>query len=243
MNMKKRSLIAMLVVFFIASNASITKGQNTNVIPDGVKSFKDSVSYMIGLDIAQNLKRGKIEIVDQWLLQGLRDALDGKDSLVPQQVKDGVIQRWQAEQQKKQAEETAKKSAIAKAEGKAFLEKNKKEKGVKELPSGLQYKVVTEGKGAHPKATDKVKVHYHGTLVNGTVFDSSVQRGEPVTFPLNQVIKGWTEGVQLMTPGSKYVFYIPSDLAYGDREVSVIPAGSTLIFEVELLDILPADAK
>ncbi len=241
--MKKRSFIAMLVVFFIAGNVSLTKGQNTNVIPDGVKSFKDSVSYMIGLDIAQNLKRGKIEIVNQWLLQGLKDALDGKDSLVSQQIKDGVIQRWQAEQQKKQTEETAKKSAVAKAEGKAFLEKNKKEKGVKELPSGLQYKVVTEGKGVHPKATDKVKVHYHGTLVNGTVFDSSVQRGEPVTFPLNQVIKGWTEGVQLMTPGSKYVFYIPSDLAYGDREVSVIPAGSTLIFEVELLDILPADAK
>jgi FKBP-type peptidyl-prolyl cis-trans isomerase len=103
----------------------------------------------------------------------------------------------------------------------------------------LQYKIVKQGVGEHPKATDKVKVHYHGTLIDGTVFDSSVQRGEPISFGLNQVIPGWTEGVQLMNPGAKFIFYIPSNLAYGDREAGAIAPGSTLIFEVELFEINP----
>ncbi len=119
----------------------------------------------------------------------------------------------------------------------AFLAENKKKEGVIETASGLQYKVVTMGTGAKPSATDRVKVHYHGTLLDGTVFDSSVERGEPITFGLNQVIAGWTEGVQLMPIGSKFIFYIPSNLAYGDRAAGSIKPGSTLIFEVELLDI------
>ncbi|MEG1762958.1 MAG: FKBP-type peptidyl-prolyl cis-trans isomerase, partial [Bacteroidales bacterium] len=118
---------------------------------------------------------------------------------------------------------------------------NKKVKGVTTTASGLQYKIVKETKGPKPLATDKVKVHYVGTLLDGTEFDSSIGRGEPITFPLNQVIPGWTEGVQLMSVGSKYIFYIPSNLGYGDRAVSVIPAGSTLTFEVELLEINPAE--
>ena len=125
-----------------------------------------------------------------------------------------------------------------KAKGAAFLAENKKKEGVVETASGLQYKVVKMGTGAKPTATDKVKVHYHGTLLDGTVFDSSVERGQPITFPLNQVIAGWTEGVQLMPVGSKFIFYIPSNLAYGDRAAGdKIKPGSTLIFEVELLDI------
>ena len=114
---------------------------------------------------------------------------------------------------------------------------NSKQANVTETPSGLQYTVLTEGNGATPKATDTVKVHYHGTLLNGTVFDSSVQRGEAISFPLNQVIAGWTEGLQTMKVGGKTRFYIPSELAYGDQAVGNIPAGSTLIFEVELLGI------
>ena len=120
--------------------------------------------------------------------------------------------------------------------GQDFLEKNKEKAGVVALPSGLQYEILVEGNGPRPVATNKVTCHYHGTLIDGTVFDSSVQRGQPATFPLNGVIKGWTEGVQLMPAGSKWRFYIPPHLAYGDRQASVqIGPGSTLIFDVELI--------
>lgn len=122
--------------------------------------------------------------------------------------------------------------------GQEFLEANKEKPGVVSLPSGLQYEVMTEGTGPKPSATNKVTCHYHGTLIDGTVFDSSVKRGQPATFPLNMVIKGWTEGLQLMPQGSKWRFFIPADLGYGDRQVSAqIGPNSTLIFEVELLSI------
>jgi FKBP-type peptidyl-prolyl cis-trans isomerase len=139
----------------------------------------------------------------------------------------------------KEIEETQKQLANAEKEaGVKFLQENKTKEGVVETKSGLQYKVVTMGDGAKPSATDTVKVHYHGTLIDGTVFDSSVQRGEAIEFPLNRVIKGWTEGLQLMPIGSKFIFYIPSELAYGEASPSpLIKPNSTLIFEVELLDI------
>ena len=122
--------------------------------------------------------------------------------------------------------------------GQEYLALNRVKLGVTELPSGLQYEVMTEGDGVKPKATDKVTCHYHGTLIDGTVFDSSVKRGQPATFPLNAVIKGWTEGLQLMTTGSKWRFFIPSQLGYGDRQISAqIGPNSTLIFEVELLSV------
>ncbi len=122
--------------------------------------------------------------------------------------------------------------------GEDFLEQNKKREGVITTPSGLQYEVLSEGSGAKPKATDKVKCHYHGTLINGTIFDSSVQRGQPATFPLNMVIKGWTEALQLMSVGSKYRLFLHPSLAYGERQTgSLIGPNSTLIFDVELLDI------
>lgn len=122
--------------------------------------------------------------------------------------------------------------------GQEFLDANKEKPGVVSLPSGLQYEVITEGTGSKPAATNKVTCHYHGTLIDGTVFDSSVKRGQPATFPLNMVIKGWTEGLQLMPQGSKWRFFIPADLGYGDRQVSAeIGPNSTLIFEVELLGI------
>jgi FKBP-type peptidyl-prolyl cis-trans isomerase FklB len=122
--------------------------------------------------------------------------------------------------------------------GQDFLEANKQKTGIVALPSGLQYEVIKEGTGAKPSATDKVTCHYHGTLIDGTIFDSSVQRGQPATFPLNMVIKGWTEGLQLMPQGSKWRFFIPADLGYGDRQVSAqIGPNSTLVFEVELLGI------
>lgn len=131
------------------------------------------------------------------------------------------------------------KAAANLKEGEDFLEQNKKREGVKTTPSGLQYEVIKEGSGAKPKATDKVKCHYHGTLINGTIFDSSVQRGQPATFPLNMVIKGWTEALQLMSEGSKYRLFLHPSLAYGERQTgSVIGPNSTLIFDVELLQIV-----
>ena len=134
--------------------------------------------------------------------------------------------------------EARKAGAENRAAGTAFLEKNQREEGVKTTASGLQYKVLQTGSGAErPSARDTVKVHYHGTLIDGTVFDSSVARGEPVSFPLNQVIRGWTEGLQLMVPGEKTRFFIPPDLAYGDRNMGAIGPGSVLIFDVELLGI------
>ncbi|WP_341840458.1 FKBP-type peptidyl-prolyl cis-trans isomerase [Chitinophaga caseinilytica] len=130
------------------------------------------------------------------------------------------------------------KSAANLKAGQDFLAANKEKPGITALPSGLQYEILTEGSGPKPSATSKVTCHYHGTLIDGTVFDSSVQRGQPATFPLNMVIKGWTEGLQLMPQGSKWRFFIPADLAYGDRQVSAqIGANSTLIFDVELLGI------
>jgi FKBP-type peptidyl-prolyl cis-trans isomerase len=198
----------------------------------------DSISYLIGADIGHNLLNNSIEFKAELLFKGIEDAIKNIDSLtVSTQKKNECLGKWQQDRSKKLQEEKAKKSEGAKIAGAAFLEKNKTAEGVKVTASGLQYKVIKEGSGEHPKATDKVKVHYHGTLIDGTVFDSSVQRGEPISFGLNQVIPGWTEGVQLMTPGSKYIFYIPSNLAYGDREAGKIPPGSTLIFEVELFNI------
>jgi FKBP-type peptidyl-prolyl cis-trans isomerase len=132
---------------------------------------------------------------------------------------------------------TEKEAQKNKEDGEKFLENNKKDSNVKVTASGLQYKVVTEGKGVKPNPTDKVKVHYRGTLLDGTVFDSSYERGQPIEFELNKVIKGWTEGLQLMTVGSKYILYIPYDLAYGTRGNGSIKPYSTLIFEVELLDV------
>jgi FKBP-type peptidyl-prolyl cis-trans isomerase FkpA len=153
-----------------------------------------------------------------------------------------LIKRFQTMAQQRQEENIAREASFNKFITKDLMEKNLKEdKEVVQTASGLQYKVLVQGKGPKPTATDKVKVHYVGTLYDGTVFDSSIQRGEPITFPLNQVIKGWTEGLQLMNVGSKYKFWIPSELAYGDRPVGQVPksAGSMLIFEVELIAINP----
>ena len=225
------SISALILLISLSVNAQ----KNKTVV---LTSTADSISYLIGADIGHNLVTNAIDFKSELLFKGIEDAVKNMDTLVVSKLKkDEVLGKWQQERMKKQEKEKSKKSEGAKKLGTAFLAKNKTAEGVKELPSGLQYKVIKEGSGVHPKATDKVKVHYHGTLIDGSVFDSSVERGEPISFRLNQVIPGWTEGVQLMTPGSKYVFYIPSNLAYGDREAGKIPPGSTLIFEVELFSI------
>src|SRR5947207_7906290 len=203
-----------------------------------LKDQKDKVSYSIGMQIGFNLGRQKVDVNPDVLAAGIKDAIAGKPQLTPDQVKD-IMAQFEKDMELKQKELGEKN----KTEGTKYLEENKKKAGVKTTASGLQYKVVKDGSGAQPKATDTVTVNYRGTLINGTEFDSSYKRGQPATFPVNGVIKGWTEALQLMKVGSKYQLFIPSDLAYGERSVSPdLAANSTLIFEVELMDAKPAPA-
>lgn len=203
-----------------------------------LKSQKDKVSYILGEDIGKSIVAQGYDLNIDVFVETIRQAALGKlENSMSEQEKNTVMQEWQMEMEAKKQKIAMEQSSKQRKEGETFLQNNRKNENVVETPSGLQYTVITEGRGEKPKASDKVRVHYHGTLLNGSVFDSSVQRGESIVFPLNQVIAGWTEGVQLMTVGSKYRFFIPADLAYGNQPVGSIPAGSTLIFEVELLGI------
>src|SRR6058998_772854 len=200
-----------------------------------LKDQKDKVSYSIGMQIGFNLGRQKVDVNPDVLAAGIKDAIAGKPQLTPDQVKD-IMAQFEKDMEQKQKQLGEKN----KTEGTKFLEENKKKAGVKTTASGLQYKVLKEGNGAQPKATDTVTVNYRGTLINGTEFDSSYKRGQPATFPVNGVIKCWTEALQLMKVGSKYQVVVPSNLAYGERSVSPeIGPNATLIFEVELLDAKP----
>ncbi|MFG6687777.1 FKBP-type peptidyl-prolyl cis-trans isomerase [Mariniflexile sp. HNIBRBA6329] len=204
-----------------------------------LKTEIDSVSYAIGMDVARNVKTSVSEIDSELFIQGYMNVLDSTNILLKegdsQAILSAYFQKKQAENMKKQQEEAEKEKAV----GEKFLEENKSKDGIKVTESGLQYKVLKEGTGAKPTAESKVKVHYHGTLIDGTVFDSSVDRGEPTEFGVGQVIRGWTEGLQLMSVGSKYKFFIPQDLGYGARQAGEkIKPYSTLIFEVELLEIV-----
>jgi FKBP-type peptidyl-prolyl cis-trans isomerase FklB len=193
----------------------------------------DKISYALGLGIGQQLKSMNIENFNvQDFTQSICDVLTGAEPAISHREAQTLLNEYFNRQARKQAE-----GAIA--EGKVFLEANAKKEGVTVTKSGLQYQVLREGTGRSPKATDKVRCHYEGTLIDGTVFDSSYRRGEPADFPLNGVIPGWTEGVQLMKEGAKYRFFIPYLLGYGERGAgSSIPPYSTLIFDVELVKVL-----
>ena len=200
---------------------------------------EQKISYALGMNIMGNLAELPIEIDVESVISAIKDVSAGKETALKVEEYHKYMQEFQTKVQQAGQQAVAKAAESNKKAGAEFLAENAKKDGVKVTASGLQYKVITEGSGANPTATSRVKVHYTGKLTDGTVFDSSVQRGEPIDFALNQVIAGWTEGVQLMTPGSKYEFYIPSDLAYGDRGAgNAIPPGATLIFEVELLAVL-----
>jgi FKBP-type peptidyl-prolyl cis-trans isomerase FklB len=207
-----------------------------------LKDQKDKASYSIGYDIGETFKKQNVELNPDTLFGGLKDALAGKEAALTKEDREKTLQAFQKEMMEKQiaaSKEAATKNA---AEGEKFLAENKKKDGVKTTASGLQYKVLKEGSGASPKETDTVVTNYKGTLLDGTEFDSSYKRNEPASFPVNRVIKGWTEALQLMKPGAKYQLFIPASLAYGERGAGqLIGPNATLIFEVELLNIKPPE--
>lgn len=207
----------------------------------------DSVSYSIGYQMGtRSLKpQGMTDIETQKLAAGIKAALEDQDSKVTQSKMQQVIRTYQMEAQRRAQEKRMEEGKENAAAGEEFLAENKNKEGVKVTDSGLQYKVIEEGSGVSPDTTDQVKVHYKGTLIDGTEFDSSYKRGEPVTFPLNRVIPGWTEGLQLMKEGATYKFFIPGNLAYGQNPPPQGPIGpnETLIFEVKLLEVNPEDSS
>lgn len=198
-----------------------------------LKTEVDTVSYSIGLNIAENLSnQGLADLNVDALAQGMMDYLNENDLAITKEQGEQIIQAYM----QKKAMEVAN---VNKKEGEEFLAKNAEKKGVVTLPSGMQYEIIEEGTGPVPTANDKVKTHYHGTLIDGTVFDSSVQRGQPATFGVTQVIQGWQEALQLMPVGSKWRLYIPYNLAYGDRGAGgQIGPFATLIFDIELIEIV-----
>ena len=200
----------------------------------------DKVSYALGLGIGRQLAQmGASELNIDDFAAAIKDVIAGNELKVSNREAQTIVQDYFRKQEEKLNAERAEKGKVAKAEGEKYLAENAKKEGVVTLPSGLQYMVLKEGNGKKPKATDQVKCHYEGFLIDGTVFDSSIQRGEPAVFPLNQVIAGWTEGLQLMQEGAKYRFFIPYILGYGEGGAGAsIPPYAALIFDVEPLEVL-----
>ena len=199
----------------------------------------DKLSYALGLGIGRQLSQmGANDLNAADFAQAVKDMIDGKEPQVPAAEAQQIVEDFFQKQEERQRAEAAEKYKGAKSEGEKYLSENAKKEGVTTLPSGLQYQVLKEGNGKSPKATDKVVCHYEGMLIDGTMFDSSIQRGEPATFPLNSVIAGWTEGLQLMKEGAKYRFFIPYQLGYGERGAGAsIPPFATLVFDVELIEV------
>ena len=246
MNLSKLLLVLAAFCFCaITVNAQAKKTATVQSKRIVLKSQQDSISYALGMDVANNITQNEIPLTPEAFTQAVLDVLAKNNlQLTPAQA-DAQLQALQqtmmAKHQERQAREQVEQAMQAennKAVGMSFLAENKKRPGIVTTPSGLQYEALVVGTGKQPKETSRVTVHYTGTLLNGTIFDSSVQRGEPIEFPLNQVISGWTEGLQLMKEGGKAKLFIPSDLAYGDRQAGeLIAPGSTLIFEVELIKV------
>lgn len=224
------SLTATLLMFTGCAQSN-SKNKDKSKTKMELKTEIDSVSYAIGLSVAQNLKTQGFEDLNiEAFTTAMHGTYNNEDPKLNAEELDLIIRNYMTKKSERDL-------VANKEKGEKFLTENATKEGVKVTASGLQYKVITEGTGPKPTAENEVEVHYHGTLIDGTVFDSSVDRGETISFPLNRVIPGWTEGVQLMSVGSKYVFYIPSELAYGERGSGQIGPNEALIFEVELFSI------
>lgn len=225
--MNKKTVVALMIGYMISSSALAAEGELT--------TDQQKFSYGIGLQIGQTLLRQGIQIDVRAFSLAVEDALAGKEPRISQKELQAVFEKQQ-EQMNKERVALAEKNKEA---GKAFMAENKKKKGVKELPSGIQYQVIEEGKGAKPKPTDTVSVHYRGTLIDGKEFDSSYRRGEPTSLQLAHVIKGWQEVLPLMAAGAKWQVVIPPELAYGEQGAGALGPNQTLIFDIELIAINP----
>lgn len=222
------------------SKSGTTKKTGTSTSkPAPLTDQKSKLSYALGMNLGSNLRLQQIDVDPNLLTQGIKDGLAGSKTQMTDEEARATLEQWQTDRRQQQQQKMQQEAETNKKEGDAFLAANKTKEGVITLPSGLQYKVLKQGDGPKPTTNDKVVCNYQGTLVNGTEFDSSYKRGEPATFPVTGVIKGWTEALQLMPVGSKWQLYIPSDLAYGPSGRGPIPPNSTLIFDIELLSIQP----
>lgn len=228
--MKYITILALSVVLLACESNTQNKAD--------LKTTQDSVSYIIGTSIGKNLKAQKVEVSVSQLARGIQDVMDSSTLLITDAQAETIMNAFQQRMIARQEEEAHAAGEVHRKEGEAFLAENKTKPGINVTASGLQYKVIKMGTGPKPKADQTVTVHYSGRTIDGKEFDSSYKRGEPTTFGVSQVIKGWTEALQLMPVGSKWELYIPADLAYGDRGAGqTIPPGATLIFEVELLGV------
>ncbi|MBM2841296.1 MAG: FKBP-type peptidyl-prolyl cis-trans isomerase [Bacteroidetes bacterium] len=229
-----RNIVAVVLLAMVMTSCQSSGDKKTELTTQ-----KDKVSYAIGLNIGANMVRDSLDLDYAVLLQGIKDAwLDTSKRMMNLEEVKQTLMTWQQEMQTKQTERQRAAGERNRLDGEKFLAENKKESGVVTLPSGLQYKVITAGKGPTPKADQIVVTNYVGTLVNGQEFDSSIKRGQPAEWQVTGVIAGWSEALQLMKVGSKWRLFVPANLAYGDQGAGeVIPPGSTLIFEIELLSI------
>jgi FKBP-type peptidyl-prolyl cis-trans isomerase len=223
-----------------AKTGPATKPRTQSVLT--LKTQKDKLSYALGMNLGTNLHKETVEVDPAIVLRGLKDALVAAKTLLTEDEARAALTQLQTEVRSKQQEKMKVAGEMNKKEGVEFLAANKSKEGIVILPSGLQYKILTAGTGPKPTASDSVVCNYRGTLISGAEFDSSYKRGQPATFPVNGVIKGWTEALQLMPVGSKWQLFVPSELGYGDRGAGAdIGPGATLIFEVELLSIQGKD--
>ncbi|MFH0895391.1 MAG: FKBP-type peptidyl-prolyl cis-trans isomerase [Bacteroidota bacterium] len=242
--MNKIVFLISICILGISIQSCCTKKAVTtksNDAPFVLKNRTDSVSYAIGLDIAQNMKKNSLEINSEPFFKGLDDAFKNNDSVFfTMDGKRQILTQWQQDMRKKMEDKKIKEVEENKKKSAEFLAQNKKNAGIIELPDGIQYKIIQAGNGTPPAAKDQVKVMYEGKLLDGTIFDSSYKRNQSATFSVSGLIKGWTELLLLMTPGSIWEAYIPAEMGYGDKGTPSIPGGSLLIFKIELIEVIPA---
>lgn len=238
---QRNFLISMLLSAGLVAAAQ-AQDQGQEAMPEQLDTETKQFSYVVGMDVGKSLKNLGTDLDLDTVVMAIRDVMQGEEPLLSESQANELKQAFFQKRQQEAAEKAKEQAAANRKKGEAFLAENAQKEGVKTTDSGLQYEVIEEGSGPSPDADDRVTVHYTGTLIDGTVFDSSRERGQPATFALNQVIPGWTEGLQLMKEGAHYKFYIPSDLAYGERGAgNVIEPGSTLIFDVELMEVADSE--